>query len=163
MAATERTPSPPPVGPRPKTPAGGFLTLIGVTPDGRRLRLADPHDPAGPEFTVEIDARLRAALGAQPSVVRTKTDTIRENENLIQWTREAEQRIVKDWAQGIIERDTEQVGAAIKRLADWNRDNPEHMIRINPQQIRQRVLNQSLDADTRQMRRAPRELRGSLQ
>jgi hypothetical protein len=37
-----------------------------VTPDGRRLRLADPHDPAGPEFTVEIDARLRAALGVQP-------------------------------------------------------------------------------------------------
>ncbi len=39
---------------------------MGVTPDGRRLRLADPHDPAGPEFTVEIDARLRAALGVHP-------------------------------------------------------------------------------------------------
>jgi hypothetical protein len=31
------------------------------------LRLADPHDPGGPEFTVEIDARLRAALGVQPT------------------------------------------------------------------------------------------------
>jgi Protein of unknown function (DUF3071) len=67
MAAPERTPSTPPVGPRPQTPTSGFLTLIGVTPDGRRLRLADPHDPAGLEFTVEIDARLRAALGVQPS------------------------------------------------------------------------------------------------
>jgi hypothetical protein len=38
-----------------------------VTPDGRRLRLADPHDPGGAEFTVEIDARLRAALGVQSS------------------------------------------------------------------------------------------------
>ena len=38
-----------------------------MTPDGRRLRLADPHDPAGQEFTVEIDARLRAALGVQPA------------------------------------------------------------------------------------------------
>jgi hypothetical protein len=42
-----------------------------VTPDGRRLRLADPHDPSGPEFTLDIDARLRAALGVssggQPS------------------------------------------------------------------------------------------------
>jgi hypothetical protein len=40
--------------------------LVGVTADGRRLRLADPHDPAGPEFTLEIDARLRAALGVSP-------------------------------------------------------------------------------------------------
>jgi hypothetical protein len=71
MSAPERTPSPPPVGARPdpvsESAAGRFLTLLGVTPDGRRLRLADPHDPAGPEFTVEIDARLRAALGVQPA------------------------------------------------------------------------------------------------
>jgi DUF3071 family protein len=52
---------------RPQGPAGRFLTLRGVTPDGRQLRLADPHDPAGPEFTVEIDARLRAALDVQPT------------------------------------------------------------------------------------------------
>jgi hypothetical protein len=64
MSAPERTPSPQPVGPRPESPTGGFLTLVGVTPDGRRLRLADL---AGAEFTVEIDARLRAALGVQPS------------------------------------------------------------------------------------------------
>jgi hypothetical protein len=39
-----------------------------VTPDGRHLRLADPHDPGGREFTLEIDARLRAALGVAPGV-----------------------------------------------------------------------------------------------
>jgi hypothetical protein len=39
-----------------------------VTADGRRLRLADPHDPSGPEVTLEIDARLRAALGVAPGV-----------------------------------------------------------------------------------------------
>ena len=70
-AASERTPSPSPVTARPagdqQSPAGRFLTLVGVTADGRRLRLADPHDPTGSEFTVEIDARLRAALGVQPS------------------------------------------------------------------------------------------------
>jgi hypothetical protein len=55
-----------------------------VTPDGRRLRLADPHDPAGPEFTLEIDARLRAALGVHPETrpekpvpkVETKMDSV---------------------------------------------------------------------------------------
>src|SRR3954447_21173175 len=70
-AASERTPSPSPVAARPAGdqpgPTGRFLTLVGVTADGRRLRLADPHDPTGSEFTVEIDARLRAALGVQPS------------------------------------------------------------------------------------------------
>src|SRR3954470_16340724 len=71
MSAPERTPSPSPAGARPgpdrgSAPGGGYLVLVGVTADGRRLRLADPHDPSGPEFTLEIDARLRAALGVQP-------------------------------------------------------------------------------------------------
>jgi len=73
MSAPERTPSPDPVGARPapaggSATGGGYLVLVGVTEDGRRLRLADPHDPAGPEFTLEIDARLRAALGVSPGV-----------------------------------------------------------------------------------------------
>jgi hypothetical protein len=67
MSAPERSPSPQPVGARPESPAGRYLTLVGLTPDGRRLRLANPLDPAGAEFTVEIDARLRAALGVQPA------------------------------------------------------------------------------------------------
>src|SRR4051794_5093919 len=65
-APSERPTSPPPVGARPDGPTGRFLVLVGVTPDGRRLRLADPHDPTGTEFTLEIDPRLRAALGVSP-------------------------------------------------------------------------------------------------
>jgi hypothetical protein len=84
MSAPERNPSPPPVEARPQGPTGGFLTLLGVTADGRRLRLVDPHDPIGREFTVEIDARLRAALGVQPATrpekpvpkVETKMDSM---------------------------------------------------------------------------------------
>jgi hypothetical protein len=68
MSAPERTPSPPLVEARPESSTGRYLTLVGVTPDGRWLRLADPHDPAGAEFTLEIDARLRAALGVSPGV-----------------------------------------------------------------------------------------------
>jgi hypothetical protein len=67
MSAPERTPSPPLVEARPDGSTSRYLTLVGVTPDGRWLRLADPHDPAGSEFTVEIDARLRAALGVHPA------------------------------------------------------------------------------------------------
>ncbi|HEX5090982.1 MAG TPA: septation protein SepH [Nocardioides sp.] len=67
MPAPERTPSPPAAEARPGGAPRGYLVLIGLSPDGRFLRLADPHDPAGAEFTVEIDARLRAALGTQPT------------------------------------------------------------------------------------------------
>ena len=84
MSAPERTPSPPLVEARPESSTGQYLTLVGVTPDGRWLRLADPHDPAGREFAVEIDARLRAALGVQPATrpekpvpkVETKMDSM---------------------------------------------------------------------------------------
>ncbi|WP_051246693.1 septation protein SepH [Nocardioides halotolerans] len=72
MSAPQRSasqrPSPPPAAARPEQTTGQYLTLVGLTPDGRRLRLADPHDPSGPEFTLEIDARLRAALGVAPGV-----------------------------------------------------------------------------------------------
>ena len=71
MSAPERTPSPPPVAARPQPSTGGYLILVGVTPDGRHLRLADPHDPGGREFTLEIDARLRAALGV-PTATRAE-------------------------------------------------------------------------------------------
>lgn len=49
------------------------LTLAGVSDDGKRLRLVDED---GTEHTVEIDARLRAALGDQPSRrLETKMDS----------------------------------------------------------------------------------------
>lgn len=66
MPAPERTPHPSPIPARPGGQSGGYLKLVGVSEDGRSLRLADPHDPFGGEFTVEIDARLRAALGPDP-------------------------------------------------------------------------------------------------
>ncbi|WP_205474522.1 septation protein SepH [Nocardioides sp. SYSU D00038] len=48
-----------PQGPRPERPRGSRLSLGGVSGDGRRLLLVDAH---GEEFTLEIDAALRAAL-----------------------------------------------------------------------------------------------------
>ncbi|GAB6985056.1 septation protein SepH [Nocardioides pyridinolyticus] len=49
------------------------LTLAGVSDDGKRLRLRDED---GTEHTVEIDARLRAALGDPPSRrLETKMDS----------------------------------------------------------------------------------------
>jgi hypothetical protein len=70
MSAEEIAVSPPPVAPR---APGRYLSLVGLTPDGRRLRLADV---AGNEFTVDIDARLRAALGgSSPAQAGSGRDT----------------------------------------------------------------------------------------
>jgi hypothetical protein len=60
----ESTPRPAPSDPRPQRPADTHLRLRGLTDDGTRLLLVDG---AGLEFTVDVDARLRAALHGDPS------------------------------------------------------------------------------------------------
>lgn len=60
----ESTSRPAPTDARPQRPADNHLRLRGLTDDGTRLLLVDG---AGLEFTVEIDARLRAALHGDPS------------------------------------------------------------------------------------------------
>jgi len=60
----ESTPRPAPSDARPQRPADTHLRLRGLTDDGSRLLLVDG---AGLEFTVDIDARLRAALHGNPS------------------------------------------------------------------------------------------------
>jgi hypothetical protein len=60
----ESTPRPAPSDARPQRPADTHLRLRGLTDDGSRLLLVDG---AGLEFTVDIDARLRAALHGDPS------------------------------------------------------------------------------------------------
>src|SRR4051794_15336227 len=62
MSAQELPANPPPAPTRLQRSAGRHLTVAGVTPDGKRLRLGDA---AGTEFTVDIDARLRAAMGGE--------------------------------------------------------------------------------------------------
>jgi hypothetical protein len=57
------SPAPRPVGPRPQRPSSRRLDLDGVSSDGRQLVLKDAE---GLEFTVDIDARLRAALADGP-------------------------------------------------------------------------------------------------
>ena len=55
---------------RPQRPAETHLRLRGLTGDGTRLLLVDG---AGLEFTVDIDARLRAALHGDPSLSGSRT------------------------------------------------------------------------------------------
>jgi hypothetical protein len=61
----ESTPRPAPSDARPQRPADTHLKLRGLTDDSTRLLLVDG---AGLEFTVDVDARLRAALHGDPSL-----------------------------------------------------------------------------------------------
>lgn len=61
----ESPPRPAPSDARPQRPAETHLKLRGLTDDGTRLLLVDG---AGLEFTVDVDARLRAALHGDPSL-----------------------------------------------------------------------------------------------
>ena len=60
----ESTERPAPSDARPQRPADTHLRLRGLTDDATRLLLVDG---AGLEFTVDVDARLRAALHGDPS------------------------------------------------------------------------------------------------
>jgi len=61
----ESTSRPAPSDARPQRPADTHLRLRGLTQDGTRLLLVDG---SGLEFTVDVDARLRAALHGDPSL-----------------------------------------------------------------------------------------------
>jgi len=61
---------PAPSDARPQRPADTHLRLRGLTDDGTRLLLVDG---AGLEFTVDVDARLRAALHGDPSRSETSS------------------------------------------------------------------------------------------
>jgi hypothetical protein len=70
-----------------------------------------------------------------------------------------ESEIAGLWAQGVFEKSTEKIDRARKRLREWNQRNPETPIRIVPAQIKRRVVEMSLTADQRYLKRTPAELR----
>jgi hypothetical protein len=72
MSAEELPTAPPAAPPRPDDRRGDYLTLVGLTPDGRQLRLVDL---AGHQFTLDVDARLRAATAGPAKAVESTVET----------------------------------------------------------------------------------------
>ena len=48
------------------------------------------------------------------------------------------------------------------RVREWNRENPKLKVVINNAQLRARVIEMRIPQNTRIIRNAPRELRGSV-
>jgi hypothetical protein len=69
---------------------------------------------------------------------------------------------VDQWARGIADGDEAMVNDAMKRRDNWNESNPKTPIAIRSTQIRDRVRQMATEKDSRLLKQAPKEMRGSV-
>ena len=110
---------------------------------------------------IETDAMdaLFKAIGFQPNVVKDIQDRTSEQFRASELNKLRESAIADKWARGVFEKDNDLIQRARDDLAQWNADNPESPIRINFQQIRQRVQAMNMSKSERIIKAAPKELR----
>ena len=111
--------------------------------------------------TTGWDAAIKG-IGFNPTIVADKTRASMPVQQDIQLVKKVEANIVHSWAQAIVDNDTEDANGQAKKLADWNRDNPDNPIRIAPDQIRNKVRNLMTDKGSRITKTAPKEIRGRI-
>ena len=107
------------------------------------------------------DAALKA-IGIQPQDVAMASRKAQDVRQDIAMVQAVEAGIADRWAHGILDKDPAAVKAAIADLAEWNAKNPRSRIAINPMQIRRRVQQAQMERSARQVKGAPREMRGQV-
>jgi len=121
------------------------------------------RDMAGRK-TVEVtpaEAVIKG-VGFNPTVIADKSRASMPLQQDIQLAKKREASIVQSWAQAAVDNDPQEVKAQAKRLADWNRDNPDTPIRITPDQIHNKVKLLTTDKSSRITKTAPKEMRGRI-
>lgn len=101
-------------------------------------------------------------IGLQPSSVANQAARLRDIYEDIAIQRQVEGDIVESWANAIVDKNPKGVDRAIARVREWNSENPQLKIAINNAQLRERVREMLIPQNTRIIRNAPRELRGSI-
>ena len=115
--------------------------------------------------TTPSEAAIKA-VGFNPTKIAEKyrADMPVEQDNRLQ--KAVESSIVSKWAQGIADNKPDEIAAAQKKLADWNKNNPNPngtpSIVIHREQIQHAAQKLNSDKDTRLMKSTPREMRGRL-
>lgn len=114
--------------------------------------------------TVETDALDVAskAVGFNPTKIAQQNRKSMPMAQDMALQKRVETSIVDQWARSASDNDQEGVAEARKRMEDWNARNPDTQIAIQPRQIRDRVRALKTDKDARQLRQAPREMRGRV-
>lgn len=102
------------------------------------------------------------AVGFQPAHIAAKTRRVQEVLESVNLHKVVEAGIADRWARGLAEGDDDAVASAREELADWNSSNPSVPIRIEPNQIRQRVKAIRATRADRIFKTTPREMRGAV-
>ena len=120
----------------------------------------DPRNRQG--FKVTGGEAALKMIGLQPSSVANQAAKQRDIYADEDIQKQVEGDIVEAWANAIVDKNPRGINRAMARVREWNRENPELKIAINNAQLRARVLEMRIPQNTRIIRNAPRELRGSV-
>jgi hypothetical protein len=101
-------------------------------------------------------------VGFQPQRVKNVQDVTFEQQRRVALTRLVESEIADALAKAVVREDEKAKQAALERLQDWNRKNPETPIKITNAQITARAKAMSTEKTVRVLKAAPKELRQSL-
>ncbi len=101
-------------------------------------------------------------IGFQPAEVAQESSAIAMAKRSIDLAKVVESEITSQWAQGLHEKDPDQVQAAREKLKEWNATNPDAHIGVTMQQVRRRVAEMRKTREERFIKSAPKEMRQSV-
>ena len=101
-------------------------------------------------------------IGFQPADVARDSRSAQIVQQTVDLAKNVESDITQKWAESIFERNQSKFKAAMEKLIDWNQKNPNTPIAINPSQIKRRIMEMTIDRESRLMKRAPKELRAQM-
>jgi hypothetical protein len=142
------------------------IAPVAVQNVGRGVQMAytgqypDPRNRQG--FKVTGGEAALKMIGLQPSSVANQAAKQRDIYADEDIQKQVEGDIVEAWANAIVDKNPKGVDRAIARVREWNSENPQLKIAINNAQLRERVREMLIPQNTRIIRNAPRELRGSV-
>lgn len=105
------------------------------------------------------DAFIKGVLGFQPTDVSMETRSLQIAQQNITRVRKKESDIAELMARARFEGDADLMREAQEQLSEWNRNNPNLPIRIDPSQILRRVREMNKTRRERVQKMAPKEVR----
>ncbi|MBU3577606.1 PLxRFG domain-containing protein [Polynucleobacter sp. UK-Kesae-W10] len=111
--------------------------------------------------TTAAEAAMKM-IGFQPTSVANVQEATRVQQSLISLNKLRESEIADIWTAGRVENDPSKIEKAKKDLAEWNKENPDSPIKIDPSQINNRVKQANMDKAKRIAMGASKEMRSSV-
>lgn len=111
--------------------------------------------------TDNTDAAVKA-IGFNPTKIAQENRKATPVYQDVALQRMKETSIVNEWVRGIVDGDNEMAINAQRKLAEWNKSNPNTPINITREQIQSRVRAALTDRNSRMIKAAPKEMRGKV-